>query len=158
MTPWIQYRIMERSWVLRATNVGFASLLYHCIPGWAWPAPVSFQGIFSVLSTQYNIKWTHWFLGLWSFNDELFYLFIFIYLLKKFLKMCIYFWRRGKQGVSRRGAERKGDTKSEAGPRLRAVSTEPNASLKLTSCEIITWVKVGRLTDWTTQVDRKSVV
>ena len=31
--------------------------------------------------------------------------------------------------------------------RLRAVSTEPDAGLKLTKCEIMTWAEVGRLTD-----------
>ena len=42
--------------------------------------------------------------------------------------------------MSRGGAERerKGDTESEAGSRLRAVSTEPDAGLKLTDCEIMT--------------------
>ena len=36
------------------------------------------------------------------------------------------------------GAERKGDTDSEAGSRLRAVSTELDAGLELTHCEIMT--------------------
>ena len=36
------------------------------------------------------------------------------------------------------GAEREGDPESEAGSRLRAVSTEPDAGLKLMSCEIMT--------------------
>ena len=36
------------------------------------------------------------------------------------------------------GAEREGDTESEAGSRLQAVSTEPNPGLKLTNCEIMT--------------------
>ena len=36
------------------------------------------------------------------------------------------------------GAEREGDTESEAGSRLRAVSTEPNTGLELMSCEIMT--------------------
>ena len=36
------------------------------------------------------------------------------------------------------GAEREGDTECEAGSRLRAVSTEPNAELKLTDREIMT--------------------
>ena len=45
------------------------------------------------------------------------------------------------------GAEREGDTESEAGSRLRAVSTEPDAGLELTDREIMTWAKVGRLTD-----------
>ena len=36
------------------------------------------------------------------------------------------------------GSEREGDTESEAGSRLRAVSTEPNAGLELTDREIVT--------------------
>ena len=40
--------------------------------------------------------------------------------------------------MSRGGAEREGDTESEAGSRLRAVSTEPGAGLELTECEIMT--------------------
>ena len=40
--------------------------------------------------------------------------------------------------MSRRGAEREGDTESGAGSRLRAVSPEPDVGLKLTSCEIMT--------------------
>ena len=36
------------------------------------------------------------------------------------------------------GAEREEDTKSEAGSRFRAVSTEPDLGLKLTSREIMT--------------------
>ena len=47
--------------------------------------------------------------------------------------------------------QREGDTESEAGSRLWAVSTEPDAGLKPTDCEIMTWAEVGRLTDWATQ-------
>ena len=36
------------------------------------------------------------------------------------------------------GAEREGDTESQAGSRLRAVSTEPNVGLEPTSCKIKT--------------------
>ena len=36
------------------------------------------------------------------------------------------------------GAEREGDTESEAGTRLRDVSTESDAGLELTNCEIMT--------------------
>ena len=36
------------------------------------------------------------------------------------------------------GAEREGDTESEAGSRLRAVSTEPNVGLGATNHEIMT--------------------
>ena len=40
--------------------------------------------------------------------------------------------------MSRGGAEREGDTGSEAGSRLWAVSTEPDAGLEPTNCEIMT--------------------
>ena len=40
--------------------------------------------------------------------------------------------------MSRGGAEREGDTESEAGSRLPAVSTEPDVGLELTNCEIMT--------------------
>ena len=43
-----------------------------------------------------------------------------------------------RQSTSRRGAEREGDTESEAGSRLRAVSTEPDMGLKPTNREIVT--------------------
>ena len=36
------------------------------------------------------------------------------------------------------GAEREGDTESETGSRLWAVSTEPDVGLELTSSEIMT--------------------
>ena len=35
-------------------------------------------------------------------------------------------------------SEREGDTESETGSRLGAVSPEPNARLELTDCEIMT--------------------
>ena len=40
------------------------------------------------------------------------------------------------QSVSKGGAERKGDTGSEAASRLLAVSTEPNSGLELTGLEL----------------------
>ena len=45
---------------------------------------------------------------------------------------------RDKKSVSEGGAEREGDTESEAGSRLRAISTEPDAGLEPTDCEIVT--------------------
>ena len=36
------------------------------------------------------------------------------------------------------GAEREGDTESEAGSRFWAISPEPDAGLELTDCEIVT--------------------
>ena len=49
--------------------------------------------------------------------------------------------------MSRGRAETGGDTESEAGSRLRAVSTEPGAGLELTNCAIMTRAEVGRSTD-----------
>ena len=40
--------------------------------------------------------------------------------------------------MRRGGAEKEGDTESEAGSRLRAVSTEPNAGLRLVNGKIMT--------------------
>ena len=57
--------------------------------------------------------------------------------------MFIYFWRREKQSVSWGGAEREGDTESQAGSRLWADSTEPNVGLEPMNREITTWAKVG---------------
>ena len=54
--------------------------------------------------------------------------------------------------MSRGGAEREGDTESEAGSRLRAVSTEPDSELELVNRDIMTWAEVGYSTDWATQV------
>ena len=45
---------------------------------------------------------------------------------------------RERQSVSRGGAESGGDTDSEAGSRLRAVSTEPDAGLEPADLEIMT--------------------
>ena len=50
------------------------------------------------------------------------------------------------------GAEREGDTESEAGSRLWAISPEPDTGLELTDREMVTRAEVGRLTDWATQV------
>ena len=52
--------------------------------------------------------------------------------------MFIFERERQRQSVSGGGVEQEGDTESEAGSRLRAVSTEPDARLELTSCEIMT--------------------
>ena len=40
--------------------------------------------------------------------------------------------------MNRGGSEKEGDTESEAGSRPQAVSTEPDAGLKLTDREIVT--------------------
>ena len=51
------------------------------------------------------------------------------------------------ESMSRGGAETEGDTESEAGSRLRALSTEPNAGLELTNREIMTRAEARPLTD-----------
>ena len=58
-----------------------------------------------------------------------------------FFSTFIYFWDRERQSMNGGGAEREGDTESETGSRLRAISPEPNAGLKLTDREIVTWLK-----------------
>ena len=50
--------------------------------------------------------------------------------------VCLFVLER--QSMSKGGAEREGDTASEAGSRFRAVSTEPDAGLELTNWEIVT--------------------
>ena len=63
----------------------------------------------------------------------------------------VYLFLRQRQSMNRGGAEREGDTESETGSRLWAVSTEPEAGLELTDREIVTWAEVGRPTDQATQ-------
>ena len=61
--------------------------------------------------------------------------------------MFIYFRDRERQSMNGGGAEREGDTESEAGSRLWAISPEPDAGLELTDREFVTWAEVGRLTN-----------
>ena len=53
----------------------------------------------------------------------------------------MFIFDRERQSMNRGGAEREGDTESETGSRLRAVSPEPDAGLELTDREIVTWLK-----------------
>ena len=48
-----------------------------------------------------------------------------------FFSTFIYFWDREKQSMNGGGAEREGDTESETGSRLRAISPEPDGGLEL---------------------------
>ena len=50
----------------------------------------------------------------------------------------LFFPERASERASRGGAEREGDTETEAGPRLRAVSTQPDVGLEPRSHEIMT--------------------
>ena len=52
--------------------------------------------------------------------------------------MFIFERERKRQSASEGGAEREGDTESEAGSRFRAVSTEPDTGLELMNREIVT--------------------
>ena len=70
--------------------------------------------------------------------------------LKKNFNVCLF--ERQRQSMSGGKAKKGGDTESEAGPRLWAVSTESDAGLQPTSSEIVTWAEEGCLTDWATQV------
>ena len=63
----------------------------------------------------------------------------------------LFIFDREGERVSREGAEREGDTGSEAGSRLWAVSTGPDAGLELPDREIMTWAELRHLTNWTTQ-------
>ena len=69
--------------------------------------------------------------------------------------MFIYFWDRERQSMNG-GGQGEGDTESETGSRLWAVSTEPDVGLELTDREIVTWAEVGRLTDRATQAPQYS--
>ena len=62
---------------------------------------------------------------------------------------CLFIFEREREIKHEQGRvrERDGDTESEAGSRLRAVSTEPDAGLELTNCEIMTRTEVGHLAD-----------
>ena len=51
--------------------------------------------------------------------------------LTKFFLIFLFTFEGERQSASRGGAEREGDAESEAGSRLRAVSTEPDAGLEL---------------------------
>ena len=59
-----------------------------------------------------------------------------------FLNVYLFLIEKQKTAWMGGGAKREGDTESEAGSRLWAVSTEPDTGPKLTDCEVITWAKV----------------
>ena len=59
-------------------------------------------------------------------------------LFKFFFNVYLFLRQRVRQSVKGGGPEREGDTESEAGSRLRAVSTEPDAGLELLNRETMT--------------------
>ena len=54
-----------------------------------------------------------------------------------FFKVYLFLRKRDTEPVLGRGREREGDTESEAGSRLRAVSTEPDVGPEPTNREIM---------------------
>ena len=71
----------------------------------------------------------------------------FDFLLSTSIFFNLYLSLKERQHVSRGEAERGGDTESEAGSRLSAVSTESDMGLQFMNCEIMTGAEVGRSTD-----------
>ena len=71
------------------------------------------------------------------------------YIYFKFFLTFIHFWETEQEWG--RGRKREGNTESEAGSRIWAVSTEPDTGLEPMNCETMTWAEVGRSTDWATQ-------
>ena len=69
--------------------------------------------------------------------------------------MFIYFSERDRASEQAGEGQREKDTESEAGSRLQAISTKPDAGLEPTKCQIMTWAEVGRLTNWATQVPQE---
>ena len=57
-----------------------------------------------------------------------------------------------------RGAEREGDTESEAGSRLRAISPEPDAGARTHRPRDRDLAEVGRLTDCATQAPQHLLI
>ena len=50
----------------------------------------------------------------------------------------MFIFKRERQSVSKGGEEREGDTEFKAGPRLQAISTEPDVVREFTNHEIMT--------------------
>ena len=63
-----------------------------------------------------------------------------------FILTFIHLFLRAREHTSKGGAEREGDTESEAGSKLRAVSSEPDVGLKPMNREITTRAQVRRST------------
>ena len=59
----------------------------------------------------------------------------------KYFLMFIYFWDNVRDRVQAAEGQTEGDTESEAGSRLWAVSPEPDAGFELTNHEIHTWAE-----------------
>ena len=63
--------------------------------------------------------------------------FVILFYFLTFFKFVCFLKERDTERERGRGREKEGDTDSEAGSRLQVVSTEPDAGLELTECEIV---------------------
>ena len=61
--------------------------------------------------------------------------------------LVFYFWDNARDRVQAAEGQTEGDTESEAGSRLWAVSPEPEMGLELTNREIMTSAEVRRLNE-----------
>ena len=85
------------------------------------------------------------------YNYSNFYFFI-----KMFFNVNFFIFERQSTSVCvggnrERQTDRQTDTKSEAGSRRWALSTEPDMGLRPTGCRLMTWAEVSCLTNWATQ-------
>ena len=74
--------------------------------------------------------------------------------------MFIYFWETERDRAWAGEGQRKKETqnlKQAPGPE-QAVSTEPDAGLEPTNCEIMTWAKLWCSTDWATLAPLYSII
>ena len=67
-------------------------------------------------------------------------LFSFLFFFNFFQRFYLFLGRE-RQSMNGGGAEREGDTESETGSRLRAISPKPDTGLELPDREIVTWLK-----------------
>ena len=80
------------------------------------------------------------------------FIYLFIYLILIFKNFYLFLRERHNASGGRGGAEREGETESEAGSSLWAISTEPDGELEPMDSEITTQAEVSCLTDWATHV------
>ena len=111
-----------------------------------WDSGAPAEGQFTV-----KVPWRLQSLG--SIQKILVFVCLFVCLF--FFFQCLFLREKNRAWVGG-GAESEGDTESEAGSRLRAVSREPDTGIKLTNHKIMTWAKVGCLIDRATQAPLNS--
>ena len=68
-----------------------------------------------------------------------------------YLFICLLYFVRGRQSSSGGGAEQEREPQNPKQAPGWAISTEANVGLEPMNCEIMTWAKVGRSTDWAAQ-------